>query len=231
MNVATIYIRNAPMTFPTYTSPNDLALLAGDWVRQFMLSPPFAWRWNRTVTSFNTIAGQQDYPEVLSTFGWIEKANLVDNTQAPAVAVELQTRLNLSLETQTSQPVSVSPYLDNNDGTITFRLFPVPDKIYTVTINSQNAAPTFVSLNDLWTPIPDYLSYVYQQGFLAKAYEYFADERFSEAMQLFIKQTIAANTGLDETEVNLFLGERLITTRQAASMQQNIQLGNQGRAL
>jgi hypothetical protein len=231
LGVAQIYIRQAPLIFPDLAAPNDLVLLAGDWVRQFMLSPPFAWRWNRLVSTFPTVAGVQDYAITIPTFGWLETASIIDNNVSPSVGTQLVIKLSLGEDVVQNQPVSIAARLDNNAGLITFRLLPVPDKIYTVTVTSQNAAPSFVNLADTWTPIPDYLSYVYQQGFLAKAYEYFADERFSEAIQLFIKQTIAANAGLTDTQVNLFMAERIDTQRQELNNQQKTQLGNQARYL
>jgi hypothetical protein len=127
--------------------------------------------------------------------------------------------------------VYVSPRLDNNAGSITFRLSPPPDKVYTVTLESQNVPANFVNLTDLWTPLPDYLSYLYMQGFLAKTYEYFMDERFGSSMSLFIKQLIAANDGLDETQINIFLDRQIATQREQNTRLQNAQLGTQDRAL
>src|SRR2546421_13041800 len=103
MNVAQVYIRNAPLTFTTPTGI-DLALLAGDWVRQFILSPPFAWRWNRSVTTFATVAGTQDYVKALSNFGWLEKASITN----AGVVQELEIKLNLAEDAVQNQPVFIS---------------------------------------------------------------------------------------------------------------------------
>ena len=223
--VAQILIRNAPLTFPALAAPNDLVLLAGDWVRQFILSPPFAWRWNRSVTSFATNAGQQDYTLNVTTFGWLEKAVLQDTNSV----AELVNRLNLGEDVVQSQPQFISARLDNNNGQITFRLLPVPDKSYTVNLTYQNSAPTFGALTDTWAPIPDYLSYLYQSGFNARAYEYFLDERFGSSMQLFVRQLVGASEGLDETQKNIFLGMRTDTSREEQASQMSGQFGNQGR--
>jgi hypothetical protein len=229
--VAQTYIRQAPLTFPALSAPNDLAYLAGDWVRQFILSPPFAWRWNRQVNTFTTTAGTQDYAESISNFGWIEKATLTDNTVSPALTTELAVQMDLGIEATQNQPVFLAPELDNNAGSITFRLSPVPDKVYTVTITSQNAPPNFANLTDTWSPLPDYLSYLYMQGFMAKSYEYFVDERFGSTMSLFVKQLVAANGGLDQTQVNLFLGQRIDLQREQNNMLQTSQNATQGRFL
>lgn len=231
LNVAQTYIRQAPLIFPALSAPNDLAFLAGDWVRQFMLAPPFAWRWNRTNSTFTTTAGNQDYSVSLPTFGWLEKASITDNTVSPAVVTELTVQMNLGEESIQNQPLFISPRLDNNSGTITFRISPPPDKVYTVTITSQFAPTNFLNLTDTWAPIPDYMSYLYMQGFMAKTYEYFEDERFGSAMTLFMKQLVAANDGLDETQVNIFLGLRIDAQREQNTRLQQGQIGTAGRSL
>jgi hypothetical protein len=231
VNVAQTYIRQAPLIFPALSAPNDLVFLAGDWVRQFILSPPFAWRWNRQVNTFVTAAGTQDYTETISNFGWMERASLTDATQSPNIVTELTVQLSLGEESIQNQPLFISPRLDNNTGSITFRLSPPPDKVYTVTVTSQNAPPDFANLTDTWAPLPDYLSYLYMQGFMAKTYEYFMDERFGSSMSLFVKQLVAANGGLDETQVNIFLGPRIDLQREQNTKLQNAQNATQGRFL
>lgn len=228
LGVSQLYIRNAPLTFPNLTAPNDLVFLAGDWVRQFILSPPFAWRWNRMTPNFVTVAGQQDYSINSPNFGWLEKATIDDGN---GIITELQIKLNLGEDTVQNQPVFIAARLDDNAGNITFRLMPAPDTTYTVRLTAQAAPPNFATLADSWGPIPDYLSYLYLQGFLAKTYEYFADERFGSSMQLFVKQLVAANDGLDETQVNIFLGTSLDTRRQENTRLENAQLGTRGRSL
>lgn len=228
MNVAQTYIRNAPLTFPLLSAPNDFAFLSADWVRQFILSPPFAWRWNRVVNTITTVAGTQDYILVSPTFGWLEKATINDNA---GTVVELQIKLDIAEDTVQGQPQFIAARLDDNAGNITFRLLPVPDKAYTVTLTSQKSAPIFANLTDTWAPIPDYFSYLYLQGFIAKTYEYFADERFPSAMQLFVKQLLAANEGLDESQKNIYLGPRIDSARNENSQLQKAQFGVQARVL
>ena len=227
VTVAQLFVRSMPLAGAGGVA-TEPAFSIGDWVRQFILAPPFAWRWNRATTTIPiTSAGGQDYTKVLNDFGWLEKASWNDgaNTQ------ELQIALDLSEDTQKNPPVQIAARLDNNTGTITFRVLPPPDKNYTVTITYQKAAPIFATLNDTWSPIPDYLSYLCNQGFAAKAYEYFSDERFLSAMQIFVKQVIAANAGLDESQKNIFLGERITTGRQSLAEQTKTQMGATGRGL
>ena len=227
VTVAQLFVRNMPLAGAGGVA-TEPAFSIGDWVRQFILAPPFAWRWNRVTTTIPiTAAGGQDYTKVLTDFGWLEKASWTDGT----VSQELQIALDLSEDTQKNPPVQIAARLDNNSGTITFRVLPPPDKSYTVTITYQKAAPIFTSINDTWSPIPDYLSYLCNQGFAAKAYEYFGDERFLSAMQIFVKQVVAANSGLDESQKNIFLGERITTGRQSLAEQSKTQMGVAGRGL
>lgn len=212
INLAQQFVRNAPLTFTSPTN-NDPAFSNADWVRQFILSAPFAWRWNRTETQITCSPGTTDYKTALPTFGWIEKAVLVDTTSGNQTT-ELEIELDLAQETVVNLPTKISPQLDDGAGNITFRVFPAPDKPYTINIISQNAAPIFTAATQTWAPIPDYLSYLINTGMEAKTYEYIGDPRFGPTMQLFLQQVIAANGGLSETQVNIFLMDRLNTQRE-----------------
>jgi hypothetical protein len=208
---------------------DEPAFSIGDWCRQFILGPPFSWRWNRTFVQFALSPGVQDYPQNLPLFGWMEKTTIFDSTVNPSVTKELNVKLNLGESSVIESPVEVSPRLDDDNGNITFRFMPVPDKAYTAVVTYQMAAPIFKSINDTWAPIPDYLSYLTNQGFLAKSYEFINDERWGPAMQLFVRQVIAANQGLSDSEVNIFLGERLDSARQQQNVLGNNQSARQGR--
>lgn len=308
---ASQYIRLAPLTFasgPIGGRTSDPALSIGDWVRQTLLSPPFAWRWNRATTTITTVIGTQDYvastasavtmtcpnpttvqitsnvltltsagfggtttfgavvnfagfthasllflngtsATVISSsatvlvvaynhanvgpvseiggvatarvfaapnFGWLEKASIT----ASGVAKELEVAMVLAEDSQQNLPVKIAPQLDNGAGTVTFRLLPVPDKVYTLQLTWQQAAPTFTATSDTWSPLPDYMYHIYSSGVLAKAYEYLGDARWPFTMNMFLKQLVSFHGGLTESQVNVFLSERLI-----------FQSGNQGAAL
>ena len=103
------------------------------------------------------------------------------------------------------------------------------------------AKPGAPSLFANWRQYIPYLGFVlifaffsatlYNQGFLAKTYEYWKDERFISTMQLFVRQAIAANSGLSDSQVNIFLGERLDYARTQQKELQSSQSGRQGRGL
>jgi hypothetical protein len=198
----------------------------GDWVRQFMLSPPFAWRWNRAITTFTASTASQDNTKAMTDFGWIERAT-VDNT---ATSKELGIQMCLPGEVTKNLPTKIAALTDSGTSVV-FRLLPLPDKAYNVSVIYQKLAPNFTATSGTWDPIPDYLFYVYSQGMLAKAYEYLGDERWQVAMQLFIKHLVSANGGLDDTQANIFLRDHLDTQRGMQAALLRSQQGTSARGL
>jgi len=215
------FIRNSPLTF---SGNSDPALFNADWVKQFILSPPFAWRWNRGAVQIDLVQGTQDYVVNVPTFGWMERVSMVNSAIQPQ-SWALTISNELTVETNQQVPTHISAQSDDGNGNITFRIFPVPDQSYTVNVDFQAQAPTFVSTSNTWSPIPDYMSYLYNQGFLAKAYEYLGDPRFGEAMTLFVRQLVACSEGLNEQQKNIFLNGKIDTLRETIVAQS----GRQGR--
>ena len=217
------FLRLAPLTFPTNPN-NDPAFYCADWTMQMILSPPFAWRWNRTsatvvVPTFTTIIGQTDYSVALPNFGWIEKATAYDPNNANS-AYELQVGLNTAVEPLNNQPTRIVAQLDDGSGNITFRLFPAPDAVYNVIVESQNAAQLFTNAGQTWDPLPDYFSGLYTTGMLAKTFEYANDPRWVPEMQMFLQNLAAAAENLDSTQKNLWLADKLNSLRQTQMVQQ-----------
>jgi hypothetical protein len=212
------YARLEPLLFAANTY-NDPAFSNADWVMQTILAPPFAWRWNRTVQgtpsapAFKTIIGMPDYEVSLPTFGWLEKAVMYDPSSGYN-PTELQVELVKGEDTVPNISQRIAAQLDDGQGNITFRVFPDPDKIYNVVLIFQNAAQLFTETTQTWAPIPDYLSYVYNEGFDAKTFEYLNDPRFQTSMQLFMTDLAANSEGLTESQKNLWLQDRLNSIRQ-----------------
>lgn len=215
------FVRNSPLTFTSPTTDNDPGFTNADWVRQFLLGPPFAWRWNRTNTPVTCEIGVSDYTIGLPNFGWLEKAVIFDPEDGDR-SHELTVLINLVPESVPNLPVNISAQDDDGEGNITFRLSPTPDKAYALKIVSQNAPPLFQNTSDTWAPIPDYLSFLYTQGMRAQAYEYLNDPRFITSMQIFMQQAVAANNGLSESQKSIFLPERLNMVRQQADVQATV---------
>lgn len=213
INLASQFNRNAPLILLN----NDPALSNADWVRQFTLGPPFGWRWNRsTAPSILLDIGITDYPTALTDFGWIEKANLLFPVPSggQGKSIELQVVDNLAQEVTINEPISICAFLDNDSGNINFRILPAPDQQYTLQVIYQKSSPTFSTTSDTWFPIPDYFSYLYNQGMLAKTYEYLGDERYAGSMIMFLRQVIAANQGLTDNQKNLFLADHVATIKE-----------------
>lgn len=221
LTVAQNIKRNAPLT-GIGGNPLEPALSIADWARQFIMMPPFAWRWNRAVTSFVTVAAQQDYVKAISNFGWLESATVSDGT----ITWGMEVTLSNPEDKSNSLPRFVAARLDDDAGNITFRIHPAPDAIYTVTLTYQIAAPTFATLTDTWSPIPDYMYNVYSQGFLAKTYEYFDDPRAIPAFQLFLRSLLATSEGLQESQKRIFAQDFLNTS---GMEQTRAELGKLGR--
>lgn len=228
ISYASQFVRYSPLTLPANpttgaAATNDPAYSNADWVRQFILSPPFAWRWNRVETTFTCIIGQTDYTVSLPNFGWIEKALIVDPNNGQQ-SNELEVKMNLAVETIANQPVNISVQLDDDSGDITFRLSPAPASTFVVTIISQNAAPTFnfglSPFAQTFAPIPDYMMYIVNQGFLARCYEYANDPRYPQALGQFLQMLTGASENLSETQKSLFLTERMNTLRETEAVQQ-----------
>lgn len=217
------YARLEPLVFSANTY-NDPAFSNADWVIQTILAPPFAWRWNRTikgspsVPAFTTVTGKSDYSVSLPTFGWLEKATAYD-PKSGYFAFELQVELLLAEETLPNQSTRIAAQYDDGQGNITFRLFPAPDQVYNVVLEFQNAAQLFTSVSQTWSPIPDYLSYVYNEGMDFKTFEYLADSRMQSSGQAFFQSLAQMSEGLSESVKNLWLGDKLATLRQSAAVQ------------
>ncbi len=223
INLAQQYQRLAPLTFAANTA-NDPAFSNADWVMQTILSPSLGgWRWNRvgatpSAPTFTTVIGQPDYVVNLPSFGWIEKAVAYDPANGFA-AFELQVELIKGAETLPNEPCRISAQYDDDEGNITFRIFPAPDEVYNIVVEYQKSAPQFTSLSQTWTPVPDYMSYIFNEGFIAKAFEYSNDPRFTTSMQIFMTDLASQAQGLTQTQKNIWLADRLNTMRQTAMVQ------------
>lgn len=167
-------------------------------------------------TSGNTTDGQltwtesalQDYVLAIPDFGFIEKATVTDGTGKIVEIPKIQTEL--SLDFGTGRPHTIAPYLDDNQGNITFRFMPgVPDQAYTASVIYQKKAVLLTSLSGVagtW-PIPDEYGDIYNWGFLLFLWLYAEDARAQFANQKFMSGLLGISEGLDEQAKNIFLGQ------------------------
>lgn len=111
----------------------------------------------------------------------------------------------LGTGSESGSPNQIAPQIDDNAGNITFRLLPVPDRSYTVTVVFQKRIPSLMTtLSSTWAPIPDHYSYIYQWGFLALMQAYNYDTRWSQSSQKFVSALLGAAEGLNEEQKNIF---------------------------
>jgi hypothetical protein len=131
-----------------------------------------------------------------------------------------------------SRPSFISTQIDDNSGKYTFRVLPIPNKTYQITLTFQNSATLFLpsSLSAPWG-IPDKYAYIFNYGFLFLTLDYWDDPRAARYRQLFIATLLGAAEGLTEQEKNLFLGNWLITTSQAQASGMKTQQGISGRGV
>jgi hypothetical protein len=188
------------------------ALSSAQLVLDTILGPPFAWPWNRGITSFTT--ANQDYTiNGLTHFGFLEGGS-VTATATGGKPMAVAVKHFLELDANSARPTHASPYIDDGAGNITFRLMPSPDQSYVVVLPYQKKAPRLYSVAQTWAPIPDDKNYICQWGHLALMSLIGNDARFNEYNQKFVTALLSAQGGLTDLERNLFLGNWLRATTQ-----------------
>lgn len=196
---------------------NEPALTTANKILGTILAPPFKWQWNRfESTAITTTQGVTDYTQAISSFGYLEKASWTNPSNTPSTK-EIEVFQVLAVEPKQNQPQKIAPILDDNNGNITFRLFPAPDfpgptsgqNNYTLRLTCQ-ASPTLVTaLSQTWSPIPDKLSFLYETAMLAHMQLMYSPQLYALNMEMFFRQLVGASEGLTETEKNIFLEDKL----------------------
>lgn len=106
---------------------------------------------------------------------------------------------------ESGQAYTIAPQIDNNSGTITFRLLPVPTIQAQVTVLFQQRQGALITnASNTWAPIPDHYSMVYQWGFLALMMAYWSDPRWTSASQKFVANLLGVAEGLKDEQKNIF---------------------------
>jgi hypothetical protein len=224
INWALPILRNYPFTAAPGFEP---ALSNANLVKQTILAPPFAWRWNRKTVNFSMSTSTQDVAVAVSDFGFIEGAIRKPVTGKGIVTLEVKKHLELTDETQ--PPHAISMEFDDNAGNITFRVFALADQAYPATVTYQAKAALMASLAASWAPIPDEMAYIYNQGFLALMMLFAGDGRYEAANKKFIGGLLGLAQGLTDMEKNLFLENWMSIINQLNVSGQKAQQGITGR--
>lgn len=134
-------------------------------------------------------------------------ATFADNgTATVGKAAEITNVQNvLAIGNEAGSPVFIAPQVDDNDGNITYRLLPVPDQPYQITVIYQNRIPALMnSTSSTWAPIPDHYSNIYQWGFLSVIAAYFEDPRWAPFTQKFVSTILSMAEGLEQADKDTF---------------------------
>lgn len=139
----------------------------------------------------------------ISDFGWLSASVQLDpqNLSALQNTSYLQPVRSLPPASSTWQPSSLCMLRNNNDGTFTFRFDTASAYAFAAKLIYQMKAPTLTSLGETWSPIPDEIVYVADQGVLAQAFKYINDAREEIESNKFLAEINAA-IGTDNAETN-----------------------------
>lgn len=133
---------------------------------------------------------------------------------------------------ETGSPNSIAPQIDDNAGNITFRILPVPDQVYKVTVIFQKKIPALIAATSTtWAPIPDQYAYIYEWGFLALMSSYLQDPRWTSYNQKFVASLLGAAEGLSEDQRNVFQTAWLNTMTEQQVVGFKAQQGVQSRGV
>lgn len=154
-----------------------------------------------TLTAVTT----QDYTLAVPDFSHVDYAAVLDIGKTPSKWYEMEVKNDLSLDTISARPAWINPQSQDSAGNVTFRLMPAPNLAYPVLLNVMKTAPVKTSLNDTWAPLPDFMQYIYQWGFLALTYMFSDDPRVGYANAKFTSALLSRAEGLTEEERNIFL--------------------------
>jgi hypothetical protein len=177
---------------------------------QFTALVPLLANGTDTVGTFTALS-TQDYTLAVPNFSHIEHASVLDLAGAgagpftPVKWWELTVKNHLSLESSQNRPMFIGPHVEDANGNVTFRMASAPDKPYPVSIHVQLTAPSITSMNQTWAPLPDFMEYIYEWGFMALMWQFSDDPRAQLANNNFKAGILARAEGLTEEERNIFL--------------------------
>jgi hypothetical protein len=217
---------------------NQPFLTAANKIMCTILANPFIWEWNRVfaASAISATQGASDYSVSLPNFGFLEKATI--NYVTPVTGMnpnyELEVWRDISKDTKPNRPGHIAVLLDDNEGNITFRLFPAPDQEYTVDLIYQGAPIEATTINNssgftTWAPIPDKFQYLYEQGMLAHMQMMYNQQLALSNLEIFYRSLIATAEGLSEMEKALWLEDQLRLVKAQINVTQGTAQGKQAR--
>jgi len=177
---------------------NEPALSICNNVIQAFLTRPYAWPFNRKTlaTPIDTVDKQQDYTLTgVADIGWIERGYVEEKafTGTPKPIKDLEIVRALPKDSVIgARPFKICKDRESGAGNVDtiVRVWPLPGTvIWTVNLDYQIKAPLKTTMTGAgtgdWSPIPDELTSVIRQGFLAEALKHADDNRAMNELNLF----------------------------------------------
>lgn len=161
--------------------------------------------------------------------GASEASAIASNVSIGAVSEISNIAMVLGSGAEQGTPNFIAPQLDDNAGNITFRLLPIPDQSYYVTVTFQNSAALISSPANTWAPLPDKYSSIYQWGFLSLCLSYFGDAKWEAANRKFVTMLLGVAEGLTEEQKNTFQTAWLNSISEVSATNFKVQQGVQSR--
>lgn len=216
---------------PVNVSNGEPAITAANLTKQTILGPPFKWPWNRGTFQVQLetteTAWGQDYLFQLPDFHFIEKLWLTNPQGEQKEITNIVS--SLAEESSIKRPSSAAMNLQDDQGNVTLRLNTLPDMAYTISGYYQRAPILMSSLANTWSPVPDYLSYIYDWGFLGFVSLLTKDARAPIFLGKFASHLLGAQDGLSAQQRNIFLGNWLDVISAPQREQISVTQGAQGR--
>ncbi len=148
----------------------------------------------------------------------------------PSTVVELKWGA-LSEDRALDKPGFISTQMSDESGTTyVFRLMPIPENNYRVNLIYQESPTLLTDVSNTWG-VPNQIQYIYNYFFAFFMFDYFDDPRASKYRQLAVAALLARQSGLSETDRNLFLGNWLPLMQEEISTSGSATQGNQAKGI
>jgi hypothetical protein len=197
---ASPYVQGLPLAA---WGPGEPAVTIASMIRSIILSAPFTWNFNRAEDTSTTLSiGLQDYTLSISSFGFLEKASLLDPTNSTWFEIpDVKNNSALAKSNTKARPQVISA--QNGTGPV-LRFSAVPDKAYQLAITYQKEAVLFTATTDSWGPLPDSFMMIYNNLFLGEILADADDQRSQVYRQRGVAMLLAKAEGLSETDKQTF---------------------------
>lgn len=220
------FINYSPLTAGTGNNP---AVTIATMLQNTITNAPFTWPWNRGEdSSTSTVIGTQDYIIGLTDFNFLEKLSLTDISGNIFEVTDVLNTNSLSKATKRQRPTGVSVISINYGTNVKIRFVGVPDAVYVINLTYQKLVIPITTLTQNWS-IPDHFSDIYNNLFLAEAFQDVDDARAFQYRQRGVAVLLAKAEGLTEMQKNIFMEQFLATDSQTASNGMRTQQYNQAR--